>query len=202
MADARRPRTRGSRPGGGDSGAPESRRPSAATGRGRGARGNPGRKPAVTRGEPEEEVRPTATLRGLGLFLVVLVAFVVLAPTLRHGVAQQEQLRRLRADVEAVEQRNAELEAEIQRWEDPAFVQAQARERLGYTVPGEQVYRVIDVPDEVEEEPDTEDDSLVRLPDDADTPWYLTVWDSIEIAGTAPAVPVDEESVTGEDASS
>lgn len=147
-----------------------------------------GRSASRSQASAEEQVRPTTALRSLGLFIVILVAFAVLAPTLRHAVAQQEQLRRLRADVEAVELRNDELRAELERWDDPVFVQAQARDRLGYTMPGERVYRVIDPPAADEGEAGGEEAlELSRLPEPSDMPWYLTVWDSIEIAGNAPA---------------
>src|SRR5690625_5026518 len=76
----------------------------------------------VAREDPgEEATSPTITLRGLGLFIVVLVAFVVLAPTLRHAVEQQEQLRGLNADIEAAEERTAALELELEQWQDPTF---------------------------------------------------------------------------------
>lgn len=151
----------------------------------------------MERAEPEDDQsRPTVTLRALGLFLVLLVAFVVLAPTLRHGVAQQEQLRRLRADVEAAQQRNDELSAEVQRWNDPAYVQAQARDRLGYTMPGERVYRLVNEPGLDVSSPDPDDNDLVRVPEGESTPWYLTVWDSIEIAGAAPEGSVPDPQST------
>lgn len=37
-----------------------------------------------------------------------------------------------------------ELETELARWDDPAYVKAQARERLGWVMPGETGYRVVD----------------------------------------------------------
>lgn len=47
----------------------------------------------VTLGAPRADgrPRPTISLRALGLLIVALVAFTVLAPTLRYAVAQQEQ---------------------------------------------------------------------------------------------------------------
>lgn len=130
--------------------------------------------------------RPTITLRGLGLFLVVLVAFIVLAPTLRHAIEQQEELRDLTARVEQARARNAGLEAELARWQDPIFVQAQARDRLGYVLPGETTYRVID-PETVVGEEGADPTVGLMLPQAARVPWYVAVWDSIQVAGeTAP----------------
>ncbi len=117
------------------------------------------------------------------LFLVVLIAFIVLAPTLRAFIAQAEQQRELTSQIEATEQRNAELQRTLDRWEDPAFVQAQARERLGFVYPGETSYRVVD-PETVtgeEVESDPRDDGPVMVPQVG--PWYVTVTDSIRVAG-------------------
>ncbi|HLS26364.1 MAG TPA: septum formation initiator family protein [Beutenbergiaceae bacterium] len=117
------------------------------------------------------------------LFLVILIAFIVLAPTLRAFIAQAEQQRDLTSQIEAAEERNAELQRTLDRWEDPAFVQAQARERLGFVYPGETAYRVVD-PETVtgeEVESDQEDDGPVIVPQVG--PWYITVTDSIRVAG-------------------
>lgn len=133
----------------------------------------------------ENEARsPTITLRGLGLFIVLLVAFVVLAPTLRHAVEQQEQLRQLNADIEAEQERNLALERELEQWQDPIFVQAQARDRLGYIMPGEQTFRVVDpehiLGEAAEAEPE-EGGAVAML----EAPWYVSVWESVTMAGEA-----------------
>jgi len=134
---------------------------------------------AETPNEPRQ-----ISMRALVLFVVVLMAFIVLAPTLRAYVSQQEQTRSLAAQIEASEDRSAVLEGEIEKWDDPAFVQARARERLGYVLPGETPYRVVD-PQTVtgEEVPTDEEEGPVSVPQDG--PWYLTVWDSVQVAGEA-----------------
>lgn len=132
----------------------------------------------------EEATSPTITLRGLGLFVVVLVAFIVLAPTLRHAVEQQEQLRQLNADIVAAEKRNSALELELEQWQDETFVQAQARDRLGYVMPGEQTFRVVD-PETVLGEDAEEDAEESGVPGMADAPWYLALWESVSMAGQA-----------------
>lgn len=129
-----------------------------------------------------EEAPRQITVRTLVLFLVVLVAFIVLAPTLRAYVGQQEEQRDLVAQIEAAEERGVELQRTIDRWEDPAFVQAQARERLGFVMPGETPYRVVDPETVTGEEVETDlEDGLVAVPQVG--PWYLTVADSIQVAG-------------------
>jgi len=116
------------------------------------------------------------------LFLVILVAFIVLAPTLRAYISQQEEQRDILARTEAAEERSAELQRTIERWDDEAFVQAQARERLGFVMPGETPYRVVDPETITGEEVETDpDDGPVVVPQVG--PWYLTVTDSIQVAG-------------------
>ncbi len=134
----------------------------------------------------DEAARPTVTLRSLGLFVVLLVAFIVLAPTLRHAVEQQEELRQLRADIDAVQERTAALELELEQWQDETFVQAQARDRLGYVMPGEQTFRVVDPETVVGEEAEAELEES-GIPGMEDAPWYLALWESVTMAGEAVA---------------
>lgn len=123
------------------------------------------------------------------LGLVTLVAFVVLAPTLRAFVTQSEQLRRVEAEHAAVQADVERLGRELARWEDPAFVQAQARERLSYVMPGEIAYRVIDpetVEPEVSETGSVYSDLAEPVAMGPEVPWYLTVWDSVVDASEVP----------------
>ncbi|MGC0250221.1 FtsB family cell division protein [Pseudactinotalea sp. Z1748] len=132
--------------------------------------------------DPEPPPRQI-TVRTLVLFLVVLMAFIVVTPTLRAYVTQAEQQRTLVAQIEATEERNIQLQRTVDRWEDPAYVQAQARERLGFVHPGETAYLVVDpevvTGEEVESDPDA--DGPVLMPQVG--PWYITVTDSLRVAG-------------------
>ncbi|WP_175477227.1 FtsB family cell division protein [Ruania alba] len=132
----------------------------------------------------EEATEPRQiTVRGLVLFVVILMAFIVLAPTLRAYVTQQEEQRDLAAQIVAARDRNAELQAQIDQWEDPVYVQARARDRLGFVMPGETPYRVVDPETVTGEEPASaaDDQGPVSVPPTG--PWYLTVWDSVQVAG-------------------
>jgi cell division protein FtsB len=75
------------------------------------------------------------------LGLVVLAAFV-LVPTIGTYVDQRQQIAALRAAVEVSREDVADLEAQRDRWTDPAYITTQARERLYYVKPGEVVYLV------------------------------------------------------------
>ena len=125
------------------------------------------------------------TVRALVLFIVVLLAFVMLLPTVRGYLGQRSGLQALRADVIAAEERNEELEFQLGRWNDQAYVASQARERLAYVYPGETAFRVLDpesvVPAVNPETGKDVADGVVEM-GFQDAPWYTTIWKSIEIA--------------------
>jgi cell division protein FtsB len=77
------------------------------------------------------------------LFLVV-AALVVLAPSLRTIVEQQNRIAELQRENAAAQQDVDRLQSEVDRWSDPAFLRAQARDRLLYAFPGDITYLVID----------------------------------------------------------
>ena len=133
------------------------------------------------------------SVRALALGVVLLVAFSVLLPTVRAYLGQRAELESLAAEVAAMEQNHEELQAELDRWSDEAYVAARARERLSFVMPGETAYRVID-PETVTEPPAVEDEGPLAGPalpaGSALQPWYTTVWESVRIAGE---VPVDAD---------
>jgi len=78
------------------------------------------------------------------MLFVIVLAVVVLAPSLRTLVEQQNQLVELRQAVEDKKNSVSELKGDIARWDDPAYIEAQARDRLVYVYPGDYTYLVID----------------------------------------------------------
>ncbi|MDT0165207.1 septum formation initiator family protein, partial [Actinotalea sp. AC32] len=128
------------------------------------------------------------SVRALVLGVVGLIAFTLLFPSVRAYLGQRAELDALEAEVAAARATEEDLRAELDRWREPAYVQAQARDRLSYVFPGETAYRVID-PEVVVETPvvegSTTPETGAALPiGGSGTPWYTTIWDSIEIAGT------------------
>uniref|UniRef100_UPI0025CD30DD FtsB family cell division protein n=1 Tax=Demequina sp. TaxID=2050685 RepID=UPI0025CD30DD len=115
---------------------------------------------------------------------VVVLAAAVVLPSLRSYFRQQEELAALRADAVAAQQEVDDLSAEAARWDDPAFVVAQARERLAYVFPGETPYRVID-PETVEGAVDGSPAAVAETESDESGTWYTRLWDSLETAGAA-----------------
>ena len=75
------------------------------------------------------------------LSLVVLGAWV-LVPTLGTYLDQKQRIAALEQSVHVTQQKIDALKAERARWNDPAYITAQARERLYYVKPGEVVYLI------------------------------------------------------------
>jgi cell division protein FtsB len=75
---------------------------------------------------------------------MVVLMIVILAPSLRTLVEQRAQIAALEADVVNQKQGVTDLKAENARWDDPSYIEAQARERLNYVYPGEYSYLVMD----------------------------------------------------------
>ena len=146
----------------------------------------PARRPTArtqgSRAEPGEEPRGRSrlTARAGVLLLVLLVLVISYASSLRAWLQQRAEIEAARADIARTQASVNELEREKQRWEDPAYVQQQARERFGWVLPGEVGYRVIDAdgttlgapapPAILAEQPPSDD-------------WYDDVWGSIRAAG-------------------
>jgi hypothetical protein len=86
----------------------------------------------------------------------------------RDEVQIQEQRQAdLRAQVEALEKRKAQLE-------DPAQVEAEARRRLRYVMPGETPY-MVELPDESQARGGVGGSRKPEL----DASWYLTLWNAV-----------------------
>lgn len=78
------------------------------------------------------------------LMLVIIVLFVVvLAPNLRTLIQQQQQITSLQKSVDKQKADVGTLKSNVARWNDPAYIEAQARDRLLYVYPGEYSYLVM-----------------------------------------------------------
>jgi cell division protein FtsB len=144
------------------------------------------------------------TVRTLVLSVVGLLALVLLLPTVRAYVNQTGELRELQRELAEAEATHDGLEAELDRWEDPAYVESEARDRLNFVMPGEQPWRVLDpetVVDDIDPQTGREiTDGPVQGYDDG-VPWYEAIWTSVQVAGEQPA-PDGTGSGTGDGAGS
>ena len=89
-----------------------------------------------------------SSLQGSG-FLVTILALlvagvVILSPSLRILAEQQQEIAELREGLAESQQEVFDLVEQRDRWQDPSFVETQARERLMFVYPGDITYLVID----------------------------------------------------------
>ncbi len=105
--------------------------------------------------------------------------------SLRAYLQQRSQIADLKVQIEQKRASIDVLEREKRRWDDSAFLEAQARDRFGWVKPGQTSYVVLDEDGQplrttaVLNDPDT----LVR---ESPTAWYDTAWASMELAGNPP----------------
>jgi Septum formation initiator len=102
---------------------------------------------------------------------------VTLAWPARALLDQRREVNQVRADNSAAAQRVADLEKSLSRWNDDAYVEAQARARLHYVRPGETAYVVLG--------PDAAPPAVTpRVVTTVQTAWYTALWQSVEGAST------------------
>ena len=116
--------------------------------------------------------------RGAVLLSIVAFLMVLLGSTVAAYVGQQGDISALKDKVAAQEQDVAALQAEQQRWRDPAYVEQQARQRLKFVKPGERSYTVLDA----EPATGTKDPVPDLAAPDVPLAWYATVWQSTRTA--------------------
>ncbi|MPY11342.1 septum formation initiator family protein [Arthrobacter sp. KR32] len=145
-------------------------------------RGRLGSRRAESPIQPAEEATPIPAKsfsgRLLALAVVLIAVIVLLAPSVSRYVQQQSELDALRADIARQEQQQADYQSELARWDDPAFVKQQARERIFLVMPGETRY-LVKGSEGIEE--GTGEGSATEP---ADLPWVDSLWSSVERAAT------------------
>ena len=88
--------------------------------------------------------RTALTGRAAILAVVLAVLGLSVAYPLRQYLVQRAEINRLSRQVHEQQRRVVELQAERQRWDDPAYIKAQARKRLHFCMPGQTCYVTID----------------------------------------------------------
>jgi hypothetical protein len=128
------------------------------------------------------------------LVLVLAVLMVSYASSLRAYLQQRSHINDLKSSIAQHEANIDALETEKDRWNDPAYLEQQARLRLGYVKPGEKTYLVLGEDGKpLEPSSELQDPSAVIRTEQA--PWWSDGWASVELAGNPPRVgqpPTDE----------
>ncbi|MDK1317464.1 septum formation initiator family protein [Arthrobacter sp. zg.Y20] len=131
----------------------------------------------------DEELRPVPAKAFSGRLLVlamVMVAItVLLAPSVRTYLQQRSDIAAARAEIAQAQEKQSELEVQLGRWEDPAYIKQQARDRIFLVMPGEKRY-LVKGENGVEE---AEAKAAEEEPEDLQ--WVDSLWDSVKRSATA-----------------
>ena len=128
---------------------------------------------------------PALTTRAALLGVVVSVLAVLLALPLKTYFSQHSSIASLERSQAAQQKRIAGLQATVQRYDDPAYVQAQARARLHYVLPGETDYVVVPKKAKAKPAAATHTTGLQQtVPGSSSrSPWWSRLWASTVSAG-------------------
>lgn len=108
--------------------------------------------------------RGSLTGRALVLAAVGVLLVVTLAVPARTWFAQRSDIARLQGEVAAAQTRIADLTVQRERWQDPAFIAAQARSRLHMAMPGEVPYLLVGAEDFADQQIDTSGGVVTSAP--------------------------------------
>ena len=156
---------------------------------GRSLSGDTGAQPRTSAGRTAKTVaRPRVTGR-MGVFVLVMLVLVVsYASSLKAYLQQRDDIDTLSSQIVEREKAIAELQDQKTRWNDPAYLEQQAREKFGYVMPGQTAYVALDANGDP-----IKPSGKLSSPDSVGKPrkptaWWSDVWSSDLIAGHPPAV--------------
>lgn len=117
--------------------------------------------------------------RMLALAVILVVVTVLLLPSVGTYMNQRTEIAQLQSSIAQKQQEQDDLKTQIARWDDPAYVKAQARNRINLVMPGEKKYMVIGATgEETAVGPESVGD--VRT----DLPWVDSLWDTVVRSAT------------------
>ena len=101
--------------------------------------------------KPSTSAERAELLRGLSLnaqtltvIVMVIIGGIILSPQVKTWVEQRQTIADLQSQLQKEKDSLKQMQVLRNRWNDPAFVRAQARNRLFYVMPGEVSYIIMD----------------------------------------------------------
>jgi cell division protein FtsB len=110
------------------------------------------------------------------LAAVVCVLTLTIAGPVRTYFAQRTEMKQLTASEDVLRAQIKALEQQKAKLADPVFIAAQARERLGFVMPGDTPYQV-QLPPGAVGPADQRGSSAQKPP--SNEPWYTSLWRTI-----------------------
>ena len=128
------------------------------------------------------------TARAIALSVVLLILTISYATSLRIYFSQAHEISTTKAEIAERQQRILQLQGELARWDDEGYVRSQARERLGWVVPGDTGFTVVDA-----EGRPLGGGAEIKAESASDEPaqdtWWSKLWGSVEAADRPAPVP-------------
>lgn len=137
--------------------------------------------------KPERTFLGLSTGRAVILAMVVFGLALTLAVPMRTYFSQRSEAVELAQERQRLEQDVAQLRDRRAQQQDPAYIRAEARDRLRLVLPGETPY-IVQVPG-IEEPPVPPAPTRSREPD----PWYTDLWRSLAETPQAPPPAPSQE---------
>lgn len=144
---------------------------------------------AASAEQQSEQRFGSAARRAAILAAVVCVLTLTIAGPVRTYFSQRTEMKQLKATEAQLRTQIADLEEQKVKLADPVFIAAQARERLGFVMPGDIPYQV-QLPANAAQ-PGAPDGGPAKK--NADGPWYTGLWHTIADAphGVSPPIGPD-----------
>lgn len=92
---------------------------------------------------PQWALSLESSLLWLVAVVIAILAVVILFEPVSIWFEQRAKIAELEQQVTADTEALAEIQANIERWSDPAYIEAQARQRLLYVYPGDISYLIV-----------------------------------------------------------
>lgn len=108
------------------------------------ARRRAGRRPLFSGRAATGDRRPLLTGRAVLLGALVLLLALTLTGPVRQWLAGRDQIGQLTAQRGTLDAQVRDLQAQLRRQSDPAYLARQARQRLTYVLPGDRLVVVVD----------------------------------------------------------
>lgn len=113
--------------------------------------------------------RPALWIGTLALIMIGLALVTTVIP-FRQIVEQQNRLEAASAQLTSVQAENEMLDQEVAALNTPGEIERLAREKLGYVMPGETAYVILEPADATAEFVST------LAPEPEPVPWYRAIW--------------------------
>ncbi|MDG2497745.1 MAG: septum formation initiator family protein [Aquiluna sp.] len=80
----------------------------------------------------------------VSVILVIILGTYLISPDVQSYLNQRRQIVEIELGIQTAKDAVVDMQAERDRWQDPAYIRSQARDRLYYVLPGEVSYLVMD----------------------------------------------------------